>query len=135
MDPRCLPAHCVLGAAYLRSGRAAEALAAMEQALDAVGEEPALVACLAHARAVTGRPDVALDLVRRLEQLRETRHVPGYHLALAHVGLGDEDAAFAALEQATVDCDPVLANIAVEPRFEPLHDDPRFARLVDLLGL
>lgn len=58
-----------------------------------------------------------------------------YHAAMAHVGLGEIDAAFAALERATVDADPALAAVAVEPRVAPLRTDPRYARLVELLGL
>ncbi|MSO82012.1 MAG: hypothetical protein EXQ53_01760 [Acidobacteria bacterium] len=74
-------------------------------------------------------------LLAALGRLERTRYVPRYHLALAHVGLGEIDAAFAALEQAVVDCDPALANLAVEPRFEPIRTDPRYARLIALLGL
>ena len=42
------------------------------------------------------------------------------------------NAAFASLEQAVADCDPALTNVAVEPRFEPLRSDPRYARLLEL---
>jgi hypothetical protein len=63
------------------------------------------------------------------------RHLPSYHLALAYVGLDDPGAAFAALEQATVDADPALINLGVEPRFEPLRSDTRYTRLIELLGL
>ena len=59
----------------------------------------------------------------------------GTIVAIAQSGLGDLDAAFAALEQATVDADPELPNVVVEPRFAPLRSDPRYARLVELLGL
>ena len=46
-----------------------------------------------------------------------------------------DDAAPSALEQAVVDCDPALTNLAVEPRFEPIRSDSRYTRLLNLLGL
>jgi hypothetical protein len=90
---------------------------------------------LSHAKAVTGNRDGAADLMIRLMRLKGTRHVSAYHLALAQVGLGDLDRAFAALEQATIDADPALSNLAMEPRFDPIRSDTRFERLIELLGL
>jgi TolB-like protein/tetratricopeptide (TPR) repeat protein len=135
MEPRYLVAHRVLAAAYLQSGRSHDALSALETALAISPEDPVLLAWLAHARAVTGCPEIAGALMNRLQRLAGERHVPSYHLALAHVGSGDLDAAFAALEQATVDADPSLLNLGVEPRFEPLRSDLRYTRLIELLGL
>jgi adenylate cyclase len=135
LEPRYLAAHRILAAAYLRSGREAEAIAVLERALAAAGDDPRTMAELSYARAVTGNRDGAADLVTRVMRLKGTRHVPAYPLALAHAGLGDLDSAFADLEQATVDADPALTNLAVEPRFEAIRSDVRYERLVELLGL
>jgi hypothetical protein len=107
----------------------------MENALMTSGREPVLLAWLAHAKAVNGDAAAAKKLVTELEGLQDTRHVPAYHLALAYVGLGERDAAFAALDRACADRDPVLAGLAVEPRFEPLRSDIRYGRLMTRLGL
>jgi TolB-like protein/Tfp pilus assembly protein PilF len=133
MEARYLVAHRVLAAAYLQTGRGSDAVNALETALVFSPEDPVLLAWLAHARAVTGCPEIAVALLKRLRA--GERHVPSYHLALAHAGLGDLDAAFAALEQATVDADPSLLTLKAEPRFEPLRSDPRYTRLIELLGL
>jgi TolB-like protein/Tfp pilus assembly protein PilF len=133
MEPRYLVAHRVLAAAYLQAGRGSDAVIALETALALSPEDSVLLAWLAHARAVTGCRDIALALVNQLQVCE--RHLPSYHLALAHVGLGDRDAAFAALEQATVEADPSLLTLRTEPRFEPLRSDPRYTRLIELLGL
>ena len=135
MDPRFFAARRLLGAAYLQSGREDEAIQSFESALAQAGEDPVLLAWLAHAKAYVGERDEATSLLAKLARLKTKRYVPSYHVALAHVGLGDVDAAFAALEQATVDCDPSLPSVAVEPRFEPLRGDSRYTRLVELLGL
>jgi hypothetical protein len=135
MEPAYLVAHRVLAAAYLGSGRESDAIGVLENALAKAGEDRVILAWLAHARAVTGCRETAADLVNRLHGLADQRHLPSYHVALALVGLGDLDGAFEALEQATVDADPALINLRVEPRFEPLRSDVRYTRLVDLLGL
>jgi len=135
MEPGYLIAHRVLAAAYLRSGRESDAIAVLENALTTSADNPVILAWLAHARAVTGCRDIAAKLVHQLQCLATKRHVSAYHLALALVGLGNLDGAFSALEQATVDADPALINLGVEPRFEPVRSDARYTRLIELLGL
>ncbi len=135
MEPAYLIAHRVLAASCLRSGRESEAIAVLENALTMSAEDPVVLAWLAHARAVTGYRDVAARLLHQLQSLATRRHVSAYHLALVLVGLGNLDGAFSALEQATVDADPALINLGVEPRFEPLRHDARYTRLIELLGL
>ena len=135
MNPRFSAARRVLGAAYLQSGREDAAIQALEGAMAQADKDPVLLAWLAHAKATVGDLDAARALLAKLARMAERRFVPSYHLALAHVGLEDHDQAFAALEQATVECDPSLPNVAVDPRFEPVRSDPRYTRLVELLGL
>jgi TolB-like protein/tetratricopeptide (TPR) repeat protein len=135
LEPRYFPARRLLGAAYLLSGREDEAIRSFETALVQAGEDPVLLAWLAHAKGVTGDVDGARGLVAKLARFTEKRFIPSYHVALAHVGLGEADAAFAALEQAAVECDPALPGVAVDPRFDPIREDARYARLIELLGL
>jgi TolB-like protein/Tfp pilus assembly protein PilF len=135
MEPGYLAARRILGASCLRAGQAGEAIAVLESALARSADDPVSMAWLAHATAVAGRRAESDAMMQRLSRLTATRHLPAYHLALAHAGRGDAAAALAALEQATVDGDPALANLAVEPRFEPIRADIRFARLTELLGL
>ena len=135
LDPRHLSAQRLMGAAYLQAGRTRDALDAFEVRHQALERDPVTLSWLAHARAVTGGRSAAQDLLAILQRLDGSRYLPHYHLAIAYAGLGDVEAAFVALEQATVDCDPALAHVAVEPRFGPIRSDPRYARLVNLLGL
>lgn len=135
MDPQYLPARRIVGAAYLQMGRAHDAIAVLEAAYPEAKHDPVFIAALAHSRASAGDRPGATDLLAVLRRLDRQRHLSGYHLALAHVGIGSTDAAFEALEQAVADADPALAYLAVEPRFEPIRADPRYARLLDLLGL
>jgi tetratricopeptide (TPR) repeat protein len=135
MDPEYMAARRLLGAAYLQSGRDEEAIAELQSAATLVENDPVLLACLAHARAVTGsRPD-AVSLIARIRRLESERYVSPYYLALAYVGLDSLDAAFAALDQAWLDRDPALAFVHVEPRFEPIRSDRRYHELLDRLKI
>jgi hypothetical protein len=49
--------------------------------------------------------------------------------------LGDPDAACVALQQAAADREPMLINIAVDPRFEPMRSHPRVIRLMEQMTL
>ena len=93
------------------------------------------VAWLAHATALAGAREEAGALVTRLESSARSGYVPGYHLALAHVGLGHRDAAFGLLEKACTDREASIVNLRVEPRFEPLRRDPRYGALLQQLRL
>jgi TolB-like protein/Tfp pilus assembly protein PilF len=135
IDPQYLPARRLFGAVYLQMGRTEDAIAVLGAVHAEASHDPVYSASLSSARALAGDAAGAAELVAGLPRQAATRYVSRYHLALAHVGIGDWDAAFAALEQAVVDSDPALIYVAVEPRFEPIRSDPRYARLLDLLGL
>ncbi len=135
MDPEYLAARRLLGAAYLQADRVAEALAELQTAATLVDDDPLVLACLAHAKAVTGSPREAAALIDRMRRLAMERFVSSYYLALAHTGLGNRDEAFAALEQAWLDRDPGLAFVRVEPRFEPLRTDDRYVALLDRMEM
>jgi TolB-like protein/Tfp pilus assembly protein PilF len=135
MEPEYLVARRVLAASYLQSRREREAIAELESALARSGQDSTLIAALAHAKAVTGDRRAAVDLVERLTRDARSRHVPSYHLALAYVGLGETDAALASLEQAIVERDPAVINLAADPRLEPVRSHARCTRLIEQLGV
>lgn len=135
MDPAYMPARRMLGAALIGAGQPDAAVAELAATIGAGSEDPIALSWLAHAKAVAGARQEADAIVRRLEADAGSGYVPGYHLALAHTGLGNRDAAFALLEKACVDREPAVVNLKVEPRFEPLHGDPRYGALLQRLRL
>jgi tetratricopeptide (TPR) repeat protein len=135
IDPQYLPARRLVGVVYLQTGQVENAVAVLDAAHAEARHDPVFVGSLVTARAAAGDAAGAAELLASLRRLAVTRYVSRYHLALAHAGAGDADAAFAALEQAVVDSDPALVYLAAEPRLEPLRGEARYARLLDLLGL
>ena len=53
----------------------------------------------------------------------------------AYLGLGENDQAFAWLEQAYKEQSNILLFLKVHPFFDPIRADPRFADLVRRVGL
>jgi TolB-like protein/Flp pilus assembly protein TadD len=135
MEPDYVPARRILAAAYLQTGHNAPAIVELERALARASNDLTLIADLAYARACSGERRAALALVQSLIDRPHSGHVPQYPLALALMALGDRDGAFAALQQAAADRDPVLINIAVDPRLDPLRSDTRLTHLIEQMGL
>jgi hypothetical protein len=62
-------------------------------------------------------------------------HLYWARLALVHAGLGDNGRALEFLERAGEERSPRLVFLGVEPAFDGLREDPRFAALRRKLGL
>jgi TolB-like protein len=135
MDGGYVPARRLLGAALLSAGRQDEAVAELTAASGLRRDDPISLAWLAHAKALTGSREEAAAIVSKLEADLGNAYVPGYHLALAHTGLGNLDTAFALLEKACEEREPALLNLNIEPRFDSLQSDPRFNALLQRLRL
>jgi TolB-like protein/DNA-binding winged helix-turn-helix (wHTH) protein/tetratricopeptide (TPR) repeat protein len=134
LDPNFPPAHLVLGQAYEQKNMLKEATAELEQAVSLSGGGAVYLASLAHAYGVAGRQGDALKLIRRLETLAAEQHVSDYDMALAFMGVNNKDQAFSWLEKAAVDHAGRLMFLNVEPRFDSVRSDPRYAELARRLG-
>jgi TolB-like protein/DNA-binding winged helix-turn-helix (wHTH) protein/Tfp pilus assembly protein PilF len=57
-------------------------------------------------------------------------------LAIAHLGVGDREAALEALDDAVTERRGwILPFLNVDPYFDPLRDDPRFAAILERIGI
>jgi hypothetical protein len=54
---------------------------------------------------------------------------------MAHVGLGDADAAFQWLDRGYADHAAFMDGLKATPAFDPLHADVRWAQLLNRMGL
>jgi adenylate cyclase len=81
--------------------------------------------------------------LRILEDLEHNQQNPGASndyippgvLGFAYAWVGEKERAFAWLEKAYRVHDPALANLKVDPAFDSLRDDPRYADLLEKIGL
>jgi tetratricopeptide (TPR) repeat protein len=136
LDPNFPPVLQILPAAYEQKGMYDEALAAFKKAISLSGlDAQHAVAGLGHLYAVTGRKSEAQEQINELKQLSQQRYVRSNFIAMIYAGLGDKDQAFAWLEKGFEEHAYQMTNLKLEPRFDVLHSDPRFADLVRRLGL
>lgn len=82
-----------------------------------------------------GRRGDALRVLQRLDSLSSSQYVTSYAVALVHAALGDRDQAFAWLDRAVKERTHWLLWLNRDRRWDPLRTDPRFASLVQRVGL
>ena len=128
--PDFAPVHYWRGLALMRTGRDAEAVAALERCIALLGRTPMAISAVGTAHALAGRADEARGILAELEALSAHRFVGGYYPAQIFVALGEHDAAFAALDRAVEERIHWLAGVRLDPSLAELHGDPRFVGLV-----
>ncbi len=101
----------------------------------ATGGKPLGIAALAHAYASAGKREEAQKNLDELLQLSKQRYVSPTAIAQIYIALGDKDQAFAWLEKGNEVRDLNVVRLKVDPRYEPLRSDPRFADLVRRIGI
>ncbi|HEY5755648.1 MAG TPA: tetratricopeptide repeat protein [Steroidobacter sp.] len=89
----------------------------------------------AQALALSGRHDAALVELDRVLELSGQRYVAGYDIALIYAALADTENSFLWLERAIEDRSTQASFLAQDPMFDVLHADPRFASLVQRIGI
>jgi TolB-like protein/tetratricopeptide (TPR) repeat protein len=134
LDPKYAPAQHTLGLAYEQLGMYEEAITELQNARFCSGDHPATIGSLAHAHAVAGDRDQALQALDELDKISRRRHVSPYWMSIAHSGLAAHDLAFQGLETAFEQRDVWLTWLYVEPRFDAMRSDSRFDRLLRRLG-
>jgi Flp pilus assembly protein TadD len=137
LDANFPPPYTFLAASYEQKGMFEEAMAASRRAVTVTQGPPKAhaMAGLAHIYAVSGRKTEARNILAELQTLSERKYVPATDTALIYAGLGEKDKSFAWLDKAYEEHSFTLSNVKVEPRFDALHSDPRFADLLRRIGL
>jgi TolB-like protein/Tfp pilus assembly protein PilF len=135
VEPANLLARVLLATTWLCDARVDDALAAfarIEQEVpgDSIGP---LGIVQSHARAGRER-EARAALASMIERFGEDRIGP-YRMAIAHARLGDGNATFAWLDRAAEALDMNLVCLAVDPSFDRVRDDARFARALARYGL
>jgi TolB-like protein/Flp pilus assembly protein TadD len=135
MDPNFARAHEDLGRAYEAKEMYPQAVRSLRKAVVLSRRNPTNLASLAHALGVSGMKKEALSALEEIQRLARKRYVPAYAFAIVAIGLADKDGAFAWLEKACFERSSSIPFLKVNPRLVSLHSDPRFERLLRLLGL
>ena len=125
----------VLASALVNAGRPAEAVRELERLSPAERESPLVQGTLGYAYARAGRQAEARAITTSLEA-RSQRSGTYPALAKVYLGLGETDKALDALTWATAARDEFFTSESLaSPVFDSVRSDPRFARVIDIVGL
>jgi TolB-like protein/Tfp pilus assembly protein PilF len=161
-DPVNATGHFRLGLIYQFAGRLDEAIASTEIALDLSPGRISAYNLLAVVYLLQGKPEPALEAIQqesleawRLIGLVMVHYALGqaaesdaalamltdeyeegwaYNIAYALAYRGNADRAFEWLDKAVQYNDPGLTDIAIEPMFANIHDDPRWLPFLESVG-
>jgi DNA-binding winged helix-turn-helix (wHTH) protein/TolB-like protein/Tfp pilus assembly protein PilF len=89
----------------------------------------------AQALALSGRRAEALGELDRVLKLSKERYVPAYDIAAIYAALADTENTFLWLERAIDDRSTLMVFLARDPMFDAFHSDPRWAGLVQRIGV
>lgn len=90
---------------------------------------------LACAYAVSGRSREAKKILDELQTRTPQVYSSPFDLAVAYTGLGDRDRAFSWLEKAYQERVRPMPSLKINPLFDPLRSDSRFAALIQRMRL
>jgi DNA-binding winged helix-turn-helix (wHTH) protein/Tfp pilus assembly protein PilF len=125
------PAHLWLGRTFQELGKFDEAVAEFRQVEEVLRNWPVSIAARGFVAAAAGRTEEAWEILAELERLARRKFVTSYGIALVYAGLGQNDAAFTRLGKAFDERSHWLVWLRLDPRWNALRADPRFAQLVD----
>jgi tetratricopeptide (TPR) repeat protein len=131
IDPSFLWPHLFVAYSYTQQGRYDEAISelntamALKRALGDVG----------HVYARAGRRRDALRVLDELRQRAAREYVTPLAFARVYLGLADADRTFEWMRKACESRVPSLIFLKVDPIYDPIRPDPRFAELMKCVGV
>jgi serine/threonine-protein kinase len=135
LNPHFSLAYLTLGFIQEQRKDFDEAAAAYQRAIALSPQTPRMHTALARTYALSGKRKPAMATLRKLEELAETRYVSPFEFAVIEFALEHTDVAFGWLAKACQDRAFELLTLKVDPRFDGLHDDGRFASVTRQMGL
>jgi DNA-binding winged helix-turn-helix (wHTH) protein/TolB-like protein len=134
IDPSYPRLHFRLGNAYREKGMYQPALAEFIKAVQLAGGgdrygDQYYEAAVGAAYAALGNTSEARKVLNSLIRRSKDRYVPAYGIALIYVGLGERDHVFEWLQRAYDERSSSMAYLKVDPAWNNLRSDPRFAAI------
>jgi tetratricopeptide (TPR) repeat protein len=130
-DPDFAVAHMARGLSYVQQRNYQQGITELQRAK----ANPDSRALLAYAYAMAGNRLEARKILSTLEQESKQQYVSPFPLAIAYIGLGENDRAFEELEKAFAERAWAMGMLRVNPVFDPIRSDKRFTVLLQRVNL
>jgi serine/threonine-protein kinase len=135
LNPHFAPAYLTLGMIQEQRKDFDESAAAFRRAVDLAPNSIRMQSALARTLALSGKRDRAIDALRTIGETASTRYVSPVEFMTLSFAAGDNDSGYRWLTKAGDDrCFDLLA-LKVDPRFDGLRDDRRYAAIAGRIGL
>jgi len=122
---------------YMRKGMYEEAIVEDSKRLsDGAGpeKEAESLAALRESYRIYGESGIWRKQIELAEKIQKGDRDRTFFMVEAYTHLGDKDQAFLWLHRAAEERHPAMASLSVDPDFDSLRSDPRFAELLSQLG-
>jgi tetratricopeptide (TPR) repeat protein len=134
LDQNFARAHWGIAEPYALKGDNNKAIGELERTIQ-LDNSDSTQALLAETYARAGRRLESKKLLEELIQQRGSKYVDAYRLAQIYAALGDKEKALGTLEEAYRERSSLIVWLKLEPKFDGLRSDSRYADLVRRIGL
>jgi TolB-like protein/Tfp pilus assembly protein PilF len=133
IDPGFGYSRINLGLVLLLQGRREESVREVEAGLK-MTDSPLAIATAGTVLAQAGESARARQVLDQLVETSKTRYVCPYEMAIIHLNLGEKEKAFTLFEKGYRDHSVCMMFTKLDPRLDPIHQDPRYQDLVRRLN-
>ena len=134
VDANFAIAHKGLAEVYVQKGMNDEAVAEIEKAIKLSGRSIFILDDLGYIYARAGKRDDAMKMLEDLDRIAADEYVPAYCRVVFYAALGDKEKALTWLEKAYEERS-FLVYLKVDPAFDTLREEQRFATIQEKMGL
>jgi len=135
LNPKFPVPYWGTGMCYEQLKKYPEAVAQFQKGIELSGRGANGIGSLAHAYGLAGQGAEAQKILSELRDRAKTKYVSSYQFAVIYLGLGQNERAIAALEEAYRERSTLLGYLKMDPRFDPIRSDPRFQDLMSRIHL
>jgi serine/threonine protein kinase/tetratricopeptide (TPR) repeat protein len=135
IDPSFVMAHVCLGRSYEQTTMFSEAMAELRKALDLSDGDSNELAALGRALAASGQSGEARMVLNQLQERSRQTYVQPMWIAVIDLALGDKEQAFDWMQKAYADRSSWLIYLKIDPYFDSVRSEQRFADLLRRVGL
>jgi serine/threonine-protein kinase len=135
IDSNYFQAYLDTGSAHLATAKPDLALEWYRKGQAAESSVRSYDAHLVRALAALGQDEEAQAILERLQGEAATHYIRAEVLAMGYAAVGNFDRAFGCLDEALKSRSAGLIYVHIDPGYEPLRSDPRFAEIVGRVGV